>query len=180
MMRETARSAIIVIGGIVLVAALVFGYNMMSTNAIQALHNRYDTIIEAHVLIPPATASTPGQGHVSEIFTLDVTSVDFGTVSPGAKSDIKSLKIGSTGVIQTMYVHVATDLNTPGVTLVTSETTDITVFNKRAVSAVGTTYPMQLIAGGSKTPGFQIEVDPNTAGKDITFHIIISYSYLPP
>jgi hypothetical protein len=180
MMRENIRSAIIIIGGIVIVAAAIFGYNVSSTNAIQALHNRYDTIIEAHVLIPPATASTLGQGHVSEIFTTNTTSIEFGTVSPGTSSAIKPLLITSTGVIETMYVHVATDLNTPGVTLVTSETKDLSIITRRIVTDVGTTYPRQLIEGLSKTPAFRIDVAPNTAGKDLTFHIIVSYTYLPP
>jgi hypothetical protein len=180
MMRDTTRSAIIVLGGIVIVVAGVLGYNMASTSAIQSLHNRYDTIIEAHVLIPPATASTLSQGHVSEIFTINTTSIEFETVSPGSNSAIKPLLITSTGVINTMYVHVATDLNTPGVTLTASETKDLTIFNRKVVTVGGTTFPSQLIAGLSKTPAFRIEVAPNTAGMDLTFHIIISYSYLPP
>jgi hypothetical protein len=181
MMRENARSLIIVLGGIVIVVAAVFGYNMASTSAIQSLHNRYDTVIEAHVLIPPATASTLGQGHVSEIFTINTTSIDFGTVSPGAKSAIKVLAITSTGVIETMYLHVATDLNTPGVTLTASETKDLTIFNRKILSVTGTTFPSQMTKDRiTKTPAFQIEVAPNTVGMDLTFHIILSYSYLPP
>ena len=89
----------------------IYSYNIASTNAIQALYNRYDTIIEAHVLIPPATASTLGQGHISEIFTINTTSIEFGTVSPGTSSAVKPILITSTGVIQNMYVHVSTDLN---------------------------------------------------------------------
>ena len=180
-MRENITTAIIVLGGIVIVAACVFGYNMASTNAIKGLHDKYDTIIEAHVLIPPATASTLGQGHVSEIFTLDTTSIDFGTVDPGAKSAIKTLQITNTGVIETMYLHVATDLNTPGVTLASSETPDLTIYNRKILSVIGATFPSQMTKDRvTKTPGFQIEVAPNTAGMDLTFHIILSYSYLPP
>jgi hypothetical protein len=181
MMRENTRSLIIILGGIVIVVAAVFGYNMASTSAIQSLHNRYDTIIEAHVLIPPATASTLGKGHVSEIFTLNTTSIEFGTVSPGANSAIKVLEIKSTGVINTMYLHVATDLNTPGVTLTTSETKDLNIFNRKILNVDGTTFPSQMTKDRiTKTPAFRIEVAPNTAGIDLTFHIILSYSYLPP
>jgi hypothetical protein len=171
----------ILLAGIVIVAACVYGYNIASTSAIQGLHNRYDTIIEAHVLIPPATASTPGQGRTSEIFTLNTTSMDFGTASPGAKSVIKVVSVKNTGVIPTMYLHVSTDLNTPGVTLMTSETRDLTIFNRRIVSAVGVTFQSQMTADRViKTPSFQIEVAPNTTGMDLTFHIILTYSYLPP
>ena len=180
-MRDSIRSAIIVLAGIVIVAAGVYGYNMTSTSAIQGLHDRYDTIIEAHVLIPPATASTPGQGRTSEIFTVNATSMDFGAASPGAKSVIKVVSVSNTGVIPTLYLHVSTDLNTPGVTLMTSETRDLTIFNRKIVSAVGVTFPSQMTKDRvTKTPSFQIEVAPNTAGIDLTFHITLTYSYLPP
>ena len=182
-MRETARSVMIVVVGIAILAAGILSYNMSSANAIQALHNRYDSIIECHVLIPPATASTLGQGHASEIFTFNTTSLEFGTVSPGTSSAIKTLRITTTGVIDprlSLYVHVATDLNAPGVTLVTSETKELSIYNRRIVTGVGTTYPTQLIIGANKIPGFRIDVAPNTAGIDLTFHIIVSYTYLPP
>ena len=179
-MRDIVRSAIIVVGGILVLVAGIYGYNIASTNAIQALYNRYDTVIEAHVLIPPASASTLGQGHISEIFTINTTSIEFGTVSPGKSSAVKPILIASTGVIETMYVRVYTDLNVPGVTLVTGETKELSIFTRRIVTTAGTTYPLQLIVGRDKIPAFRIDVAPNTAGMDLTFHIILSYSYLPP
>ena len=176
-MEERTRSAIIVLVAIVVMAIAGFGYNMYSARAIQALHDRYDVIIEAHVLIPPATASTLGQGHFSEAFTANASSIEFGIVLPGTNSALMPLVITSTGLLDNPYIHVATDLNIPGVTLTTGETKDLYTFTRRVLNVVGITYRVTIKSGFSQTPAFRIEVAPNTAGMDLTFHIIISYSY---
>ena len=119
-MEERIYLILIALVALAITAISGFGYGIWTANAIQGLHNRYDVVIPAHVLIPPATSSTPGQGHSSEIFSVNATSIDFGSVSPGANSALKGLDITNLG-ITSVKVLILTDLNTPGVTLVTGQ-----------------------------------------------------------
>jgi len=174
-MQERTYSALVVLVSIAIIAIAGFAYSVASDNALKGLHDRYDVVIDAHVLIPPATASTLGQGHSSETFSTNATSIDFGSVSPGANSAFKGLDI--TNLANTsVKVVLATDLNTPGVTLVTGQTKDLFTATRAIITAAGVKSLQPISIGFDETPVFRIEVAPNTAGMDLTFHIIISYS----
>jgi hypothetical protein len=174
-MQERTYSALVVLVSIAIIAISGYAYSVASDNALKSLHDRYDVVIDAHVLIPPATASTLGQGHSSETFLVNATSLDFGSVSPGTVSAFKGLDI-TNRANTSVKVVIATDLNTPGVILTTGLSKDLFTATRSIVSADGVKSLQPISISFDEIPVFRIEVAPNTAGMDLTFHIIIYYS----
>jgi hypothetical protein len=169
----------IVLVGIILVLIAGFSYNVYSARAIQGLHDRYNAVIEVHVTIPPASPSSLGQGKSTELWTVNSTGIDFGTVAAGGNSTSKSLIVTYTGsdtVIcpdSMMPMYVSTDLSISGVHLIVGKSQELHI-GMTYMDPVTSSFPL-LNRGDSKTLLFRIEVDPNTDGADINFHIVISH-----
>ncbi len=174
-MRERTLSVMIVLVGIIGVVIAGFSYNVYSARAIQGLHDRYNAVIEVHVTIPPASPSSLGQGKSTELWTVNSTGIDFGTVGAGQKSASKSVVVTYTTLDtipspDSMMMFVTTDLSTPGVHLINGNSQVIrngTIYQ----------YPFAVNNDNSVTLLFRVEVDPNTDGADINFHIVVSHDY---
>jgi hypothetical protein len=107
------------------------------------------------------------------------TGIDFGTVAAGGSSTSKSLIVTYTGsdtVIcpdSMMPMYVSTDLSISGVHLIVGKSQELHI-GMTYMDPVTSSFPL-LNRGDSKTLLFRIEVDPNTDGADINFHIVISH-----
>jgi hypothetical protein len=170
---------IVAVGGLLLLVILGYGYGAVSSNIVQGLANQYDLVIDAHVNVPPATASAVGTGYNSTLWTANILSVDFGSVT--SNSTIIPITITNIGLPDDTRLHVRTDLATPGVHLWIAESKAVFPSSKVDISRPdltrGITYQIPVAQGTSKIPAFCVTVDPGTQAQDILFHIIISYSY---
>ncbi len=173
-MRERILSVMIVLVGIIGMVIAGYGYNFYSARAIQGLHDRYNAAIDVHVTIPPASPSSLGQGKSTELWTVDPLGIDFGTVAVGQKSASKSVVVTYTMLdtipsLDSEMMFVTTDLSIPGVHLIGN--------SQNLIKGVDYLYPVPVGNNISKTLTFRIDVDPNTDGADINFHIVISHDY---
>ncbi len=173
-MRERILPVMIILVGVVLVVITGYGYNVYSSNAIQALHDRYNAVVDVHITVPPASPSSLGQGKSTELWVVDPLGIDFGTVEAGQKSATKTVVVTYTMLESTpspdsMWMFVTTDLSTPGIHLVGN--------SKKIIKEITYQYPLSVATNTSKTLFFQISVDPNTGEADINFHIVISHDY---
>jgi hypothetical protein len=165
----------IILVGVIFVGIAGYGYNVYSSAAIQALHDRYNAVIDVHVNVPPASNSSVGLGKSTELWTLSAVDLDFRSVAPGNKSAIMRVNVTYTmlealGYPDSMWMFVTTDLSSPGVHLIGN--------SQKIVKGVYYQYPISIDNNISKTLSFQVSVDPGTEGKDIQFHITISHDYL--
>ncbi|MGD0805293.1 MAG: hypothetical protein ABSA11_14640 [Candidatus Bathyarchaeia archaeon] len=172
---------IITVGGLLLLVILGYGYGAVSSNIVQGLAKQYDLVIDAHVNVPPATASAVGTGYNSTLWTANILSADFGSVAANQTSTIIPITITNIGLPDDTRLHVRTDLSTPGVHLYIAETNALFPSSKvdlsRSDLTKGITYQIPVAKGSTKIPAFGVRIDPGTPAQDISFHIIVSYSY---
>ena len=175
-------SVIVTIVAIVIVLGGTYEYMLFSNAAIQGLHDEYDMVIEARVIIGSDTqAGIMATGYNSPGWTSNTSSVDFGTLIPGELTKLTTVKITNKILPDVTRLHVRTDLSTQGVHLYVGETRNFFEATKvelsRPTLVNGITYQIPVSPGGSKYPAFAVMVDPGTAPQVVTFHIIVSYSY---
>ncbi len=179
-MKERTASVVTVVTIVVIVALSAYGYQGWSTSAVQALHDKYDYVIEAHVNVGSATGSLgPLPTNTSNLWEVNVTSADFGSVDAGGSSIKRGVKITkTTNLGDDTRLHVSTDLSVPGVQLVAAESAQTFAYTQVIVNPLkGYTWQVPAPVGFSKQPIFFVKVAPGTPAQEITFHILVQYSF---
>jgi len=179
-MNEKYVGWVVVAAIVVVLVASAYVYNYSSTATVEALHDRYDIVLPAHVTISPATPSgTLGTATVSDVWSLDMKSIDFGVVKTNSTSALFTITLTNVGLPDVLRTHLSTNLNAAGVHLWAA---DSSFFNSQKVDLTalepkGVTIQIQIPASTSAGRTFAVSVDPGAAPADIYFTITISYSY---
>lgn len=177
-MEERTVSVVTVVAIVAVVVLSAYGYSAWSAAAIQGLRDKYDYVIEAHVSVGGASGSLgPVQTNTGGLWDVNVTSIEFGSVSVGGASAKKVITTTNVNLINDVRLHVNTDLNVPGVHLMMGESMGLFDVTLIQVQGNGYTYQVPVSRGFTRQPVFQIRVDPGTPAQDIKFHIFIQYSF---